>query len=281
MLKIGHFNLLPVVKFTSAGLYVDGGEEEGEILLPNREVPPGTKVGDELNVFIYLDSEDRLIATPLKPYATVGEFAVLKVTSVGRVGAFLDWGLLKELFLPYAEQSRELRVGDKVVVYLYLDNTMRIAASMRVTKHLSKVKPEYKPGDAVDLITFAKTDLGYKAIVDGKHAGVLYADEVYQKLHYGDLLKAFIKQVRPDGKLDLMLTRAGAKAAAEDIGPQILEALKQARGFLPINDKSSAETIHAEFGVSRKKFKIALGGLYKKRLITVDDAGIHLTVSQT
>ena len=275
MLKIGQYNTLIVHAVVPAGLYLDGGDE-GDVLLPKKEIPPGCQLGDALTVFVYLDSEDLLVATFAKPHATVGEFAVMRVSSVERVGAFLDWGLPKDLLLPFAEQTREVRLGDRVIVCLYLDNTMRISASMRVQRHLSKETPTYQPGEEVELLSFAKTDLGYKAIVNGRHVGVLYADGVFRDIRYAERFKGYIKQVRPDGRIDLVMARPGAKAAAEDIGPQILTALKNAGGFLPINDKSSAEKIHDEFGVSRKKFKIALGGLYKKRLITVDETGIHL-----
>ncbi|MBX3039611.1 MAG: GntR family transcriptional regulator [Bdellovibrionaceae bacterium] len=275
MVQIGKWNQLKVVKEVSFGVYLDG-QEEGEILLPAKEVPKGLKVGDSLDVFLCFDSEDRLISTTSKPLAEVGQFAVLRVVSVETVGAFLDWGLPKDLFLPYAEQSRDLRPGQEIIVYLYLDKTTRIAASMRLERNLEKTPGELTEGQEVDLLLFGRTDLGFKAIINGKHLGVLYENEVFQKLDYAQSLKGFIKKIRDDGKIDLTLQRAGHEAANEDIGPLILKALEKNGGYLEINDKASAETIHRLFGVSKKKFKIALGGLYKKRLITVNDDGIRL-----
>jgi hypothetical protein len=254
---------------------LDGGAD-GQILLPIRYLPEESRIGDSLEVFIYLDSDDRLIATTEKPYLLLGEFATLKVASLQSIGAFLDWGLQKHLFLPYAEQTRALRVDQDVIVFLYLDNTGRLAASMRLDRNLKKdAGSAYHDGDAVDLLIAAKTDLGYKAIVDGKYWGVLYANEVFQTLRYGQKIPGFIKTVRADGKLDLGLQRTGHKAG-EDIAPKILALLKERGGFLEITDKTSAEIIYELFGVSKKKYKIALGGLYKKRLIKIDDDGIRL-----
>jgi predicted RNA-binding protein (virulence factor B family) len=196
--------------------------------------------------------------------------------SLERVGAFLDWGLAKDLFLPFSEQTRDLRIGDEVVVFLYLDKSDRISASMRLQRHVSKIPGSYEVGQPVDLLIVSKTDLGFKALVEGRHFGVLYADEVFQPLKSAQRIKGYIKLVRPVGKLDLSLTRMGSKAALDDIAPIIMERLRASGGFLAINDKSSAEVIHAQFGVSRKKFKIALGGLYKQRLIKIDKDGIRL-----
>jgi uncharacterized protein len=273
--KLGRLNDLTVVDFDPSGAYFDGGDE-GDILLPRAEVPSGCEIGTKLEVFVYLDSEDLLTATLKRPFAQVGEFAVLKVVSIEKVGAFLDWGLPKDLLLPFAEQTRDLRMGDDVIVFLYLDKSDRISASMRLQRHVQKDTSTYQAGQEVDLLIAAKTDLGFKAIVNGQHFGVLYEDEVFQRLHYGEKLKGFIKSVRPDGKLDLALARSGHKAAKEDIAPKILALLKAEGGFLPINDKTSAEKIHELFGVSKKKFKVALGGLYKQRLITVEEEGIRL-----
>lgn len=264
-----------MVKEVPFGVYLDG-REEGEILLPTKEVPQGLKAGDTVEVFLCFDSEDRLIATTVEPLAEVGRFAVLRVVSVEQVGAFLDWGLPKDLFLPYAEQSRNLRPGQEIIVYVYLDKSTRLSASMRLERNLEKTPGELQEGQEVDLLLFGRTDLGYKAIVDGKHLGVLYENEVFQKLDYAQALKGYIKKIRDDGKIDLSLRRPGHEAANEDIGPLILKKLRENGGFLEINDKASAETVHRLFGVSKKKFKIALGGLYKKRLITVNDDGIRL-----
>lgn len=274
MLHIGEWNKLKVVKDVDFGLYLDD-TEDGEILLPNRYVPEDATVGDELEVFIYSDSEDRLIATTEGPIATVGQFALLKVKSVERVGAFLDWGLLKDLLLPYREQSRELHVGDSVLVYIYLDNTERICASMRIERHIEKSPGDYQPGQKVELMIAGKTELGYKAIIDGRHFGVIFANEVFQPLRQGQIVEGFIKQVRPDGKIDLSLQKTG-HTAGDDIAPKIIDMLKQKGGFLAITDKTAPETIYRLFGASKKKFKIALGGLYKNRKIVIGDDGIRI-----
>lgn len=274
LVKIGQFNRLQVIEIIDRGAYLDGGDD-GEILLPIRYVPEEAKAQDWLDVFIYLDSDDRLIATTEKPYVTLGEFAILEVVSMQAIGAFLDWGLAKHLFLPFAEQTRDLRVGQEVIVFLYLDNSDRLAASMRLDRNIDKDNSGFKEGDAVDLLLAAKTDLGFKAIINGKHWGVLYANEVFQPLHYGQKMKGFIKKIRPDGKIDLGLQRTGHQAG-QDIAPKILALLKERGGFLEITDKTSAQIIYELFGVSKKKYKIALGGLYKKRLITIHDDGIRL-----
>lgn len=280
MIRIGQFNQLKVLNHSDFGVYLDG-EELGEILLPNKLVPENCNDGDLLEVFVCYDSEDRLMATTEKPLAQVGDLTVLKVTALSPVGAFLDWGLAKDLLLPFREQSGELAVGDPVIVAIYIDKTDRIAASMRMDKYVSKVvdlagddEDLFKPNQKVDLIIASRTDLGFKAIVNGTHWGVLYPEEVFQKLQYAQKLTGYIKQVRPDGKIDLTLQKIGHHSS-EDIGPQILARLA-ADGFLPVNDKTSAEIIYDYFGVSRKKFKMALGALYKKRLITIEADGIRL-----
>lgn len=274
MIQIGRYNTLPVLKHVDFGVYLDGGDGK-EILLPSREVPENCEVGTSLEVFICYDSEDRLIATTVKPLAQVGEFAHLMVKSIDSVGAFLDWGLPKDLFLPFREQSRRFEVGQKVVVFVYIDTTQRIAASMRLQRNIDKTPGDYKVGDAVELFMVAKTDLGLKAVINGKHWGVLYENEVFQALDYGQRLTGYIHRVRPDGKIDLTLQKLGHKAG-DDIAPQILKMLEEKGGFLAVNDKTSADTIYDLFGVSKKKYKIALGGLYKQRRITVDEDGIRL-----
>lgn len=274
MTQIGQRNQLKVLKHVAFGVYLDDGSG-GEILLPEKDVPRDCEVGDELDVFVYYDSEDRLIATTLDPIAQVGEFAMLRVVAVEKVGAFLDWGLPKDLFLPYAEQSRALRPGQKVLVYIYLDKSARLAASMRLERNTDKTPATYQAGQAVDLLIIGKTDLGFKAIIEGRHLGVLYTNEVFQELAYGQRIRGFIKKVRDDGKIDLSLQAPGM-AGTPDLEKKILEALRQEGGFLEITDKAAAEFVYERFGVSKKKFKIALGGLYKKRLVRIDDDGIRL-----
>lgn len=272
VVKIGELNTLKVLKHVDHGVYLDGGDD-GEILLPLRFMPEQCEVGDLLEVFIHFDSEDRLIATTDRPFAMVGEFAHLKIKAIERVGAFLDWGLPKDLFLPFAEQTRDLRVGQYVVVFLYVDKSDRISASMRLDRNISKEPATYKEGDRVDLFVAAQTELGFKAVINGRHWGVLYANEVFTKLDFGQRLPGFIKRIRPDGKIDLRLHQEAQKDV-DDIGEKIMKALKDRGGFLPINDKTPAEMIYDLFGVSKKKYKMALGALYKKRMILVTEQGI-------
>lgn len=210
------------------------------------------------------------------PIAWIGEFATLEVVDLKEIGTFLDLGVSKDLFLPFSEQTRELRRGDFVVVHIYLDRMDRLTASMKVDTFLSKKPAPYKTDEAVDLLIYAQTDLGFKAIINNQHGGILYNSEVFQEIQYGQKIKGFVKKVREDGKIDLILQKSGHAAAQEDIGPKIIEEIKKAGGFLPITDKSDADKIYSLFGVSKRKFKIALGGLYKKRLITIEADGIRI-----
>lgn len=275
VVQIGQLNKLKVIKHADFGVYLDGGDD-GEILLPLRDMPDPCEVDDIIEVFICYDSEDRLIATTQIPFVMVGEFAHLKVKAKESVGAFLDWGLPKDLFLPFSEQTREIRVGQYVIVHVYLDKSGRISASMRLDRHIDKEPGEYEENQSVDLMIAAKTELGFKAIINNRHWGILYENEVFQRLDIGQKLKGFIKKLRPDGKIDLSLSRLGYKAA-DDVAEKIMEVLKSKGGFLNITDKTSPEVIYQVFGVSKKKYKMALGGLYKKRLIAISDDGIKLT----
>jgi uncharacterized protein len=210
------------------------------------------------------------------PLAWVGEFACLEVAAVKEIGAFLNWGLPKDLFLPRAEQTRSIQVGQKIIVFIYLDQSERITASMRLDDHVSTELGKFKEGEQVDLMIAAETDLGYKAVIKNTHWGVLYHGEVFQPLEYGQKIKAFVKKIREDGKIDLILQQSGHKAAQSDIGPKIIEELTKQGGFLALNDKTSPEDIYELFGVSKKKYKMALGGLYKKRLVVIEETGIRL-----
>lgn len=276
MIQIGKFNTMTVVEKTPQGLYLDGGDDYGDILLPNRFVPENCGEGDQVEAFVCYDSEDRLIAVREKPLAQVGELAILKVVAVEKVGAFLNWGLSKDLFLPFSEQTHDIEIGQDVLVFIYLDKTFRISASMRVHRHLEQKPIEYKVGEKVEIIISGQARLGYKALINESHWGLLYANEVFKELQDGQKMSAFVKAVREDGKVDLILQQAGHKAAQQDIGEKILSMLQTKDGFLPITDKTTPEMIYDLFGVSKKKYKIALGGLYKKRLITVEDDGIRL-----
>ena len=274
-IELGKYNQLEVVKEVDFGLYLDGGDD-GEILLPARYVPEGTKVGDMLNVFIYLDNEERLVATTLDPYAQVGQFAYLEVAWVNQYGAFLNWGLMKDLFVPFREQKMKMQVGRKYIVHVHLDDeSYRIMASAKVEHFLSGEKPEYEVGEEVNILVWQHTDLGYKAIIDNKYSGLLYENEIFQPISIGMQLKAFIKQVREDGKIDLELQQGGMKKV-KDFSETLLAYIKEQRGFIRFTDKSDAEQIYKTFGVSKKTFKKAVGDLYKQRLIVLEPNGIYL-----
>ena len=274
-LSLGRFNRLRVVRRAEQGLYLSGGPED--ILLPNRYVPEGVEVGDEIDVFVYLDNEERLIATTETPKAQVGDFAWLEVAWVNNFGAFLDWGLMKDLFVPFREQKMKMQKGKSYLVHLHIDpETYRIMASAKVERYLSTDYPPYHGGDEVELLIWQKTDMGFKAIVDNKYAGLLFDAEIFRELHSGDRLLGYVKQVRPDGKIDLSLQKKGQKAV-HDFSDILLEHLKANGGFTPLGDKSPAEEIYALFGVSKKVFKKAVGDLYKQRLITIEPEGLRLS----
>ena len=276
MAIIGKRNTLSIVRAATPGLYLDGGAL-GEILLPGRYIPPDLKPKDKLDVFVYRDSEDRLVATTETPLATVGEFAYLKVLSVNRnVGAFLDWGLAKDLLLPFREQDFPVRPGDSVIVHVGLDEkTKRIVASTRINRHLSRDTPVYRDGQQVNLLILGRTPLGYNAIVENAHRGLLFHNNLTTPLLPGQKVKGFVKTVRPNGKIDLSLDAAGYKRVAP-LTDQIVQALERGGGHLAFDDDSPPETIRQEFGVSKKAFKQALGHLYKARRIRFQNPGIEL-----
>lgn len=277
MADIGKLNTLRIVEKCDHGFYLDGGEHD-TILLPQRYITPEMAVGESVEVFIYNDSEDRLVATTEKPFAQVGEFAYLEVVGFRQdVGAFLDWGLSKDLLLPYREQGDlYLKEGDGVIVAVYLDQyTNRVAASTRLHRHLSETAPEYKPNDPVDVLIYGDSPLGYKAIVDKKHRGLLYHAETSDKLEPGDQFTGYIRKVRSGGKIDLRRDPAGYNRV-EGLSGEILQQLQNAGGALPFNDKSSPEAIRESFDCSKKAFKQALGALYKQRQIQFTATGIEL-----
>ena len=275
-IALGRFNILKVVKKVDFGMYLDGGEE-GRILLPARYVPQGCEVGDELNVFLYLDNEERLVATTQQPLAQVGDFACLRVAWVNQYGAFLDWGLMKDLFVPFREQRERMEVGRSYVVHVHLDEeSYRIVASAKVERYLSvDERPPFHSGDEVDVLVWKRTDLGYKVIVDNRYAGLLFENQVFRPLRVGDKMQAYVRQVRPDGKIDLALQREGRGKVA-DFSEELLEYIRRNQGRIQLTDKSPAEDIYATFGVSKKTFKQAVGDLYKRRLIRLEADGIRL-----
>ena len=277
-IELGIFNELEVVKVVDFGLYLDGGDEV-EILLPTRYVPEDCKVGDMLNVFLYLDIDERLIATTLTPLVQVGQFACLEVSWVNQFGAFLNWGLMKDLFVPFSEQKMKMQVGRSYVVHAHVDEeSYRIVASAKVERYLSKDMPDYAPGAEVDILIWQKTDLGFKAIIDNKYSGLLYENEIFRALETGMQMKAFVKQVREDGKVDLILQKPGFEKV-DDFSKTLLEYIREHGGRINLNDKSPAEDIYDTFGVSKKTFKKGVGDLYKKRLISLHENGITLAES--
>lgn len=275
MVQIGNYNTLQIIKKVDFGFYLDG-QELGEILLPKRYASESMKVNDAIEVFIYKDSEDRLIATTEKPYAQVGEFAYLKVVAVSADGAFLDWGLSKDLLAPFREQKMTMKEGKSYVVAVFLDKlSMRVAASSKIERHLDKSEIDVVENQEVDILIANETDIGYNAIVNNKFIGLIYKNEVFQPIAKGMKCKAYIRKIREDGKIDLSLTKSGMEKIT-DLAPRIMAELKNNNGFLPLNDHSSAEQIYELFQESKKAFKKAIGTLYKQRLITLNDDGIRI-----
>ena len=275
MLNIGNYNTLRIIKILSFGAYLDGGEGK-EILLPTRYVPDGAQVGDEVKVFIYHDNEGRLIATTLHPKAVVGEFAFMQVKSVNTMGAFLDWGLMKDLLVPYKEQKLTMREGKWYLVYVRLDHvTGRIMASARIEKFLNNIPPKYKFNQEVSLLVADDTEIGYKVIVNNLHWGMVYHNQVFQRLEKGEHLKGYVKEIREDDKLDISLTPLGYQKV-DGIAQTILQALQMQNGFLPVHDKSDPEVIYSLFRCSKKAFKQAIGALYRQHRIALEPDGIRL-----
>lgn len=277
-IKVGRWNSLSVTKQVDFGFYLDGGEVCGEILLPNGEILPeiDVRIGQEVEAFIYLDQEERLIATTKSVLAQVDDFAYLEVAWVNNFGAFLHWGPMKDLFVPFREQKMKMQKGQSYIVHVHMDEeSHRIMATAKVDRYLSNDFPPYHMGDEVEVLIWQKTDLGLKAIVDNKFGGLFYDDQLFRSIHTGDRLKAYVSRVRQDGKLDLMLQRPGLDAVT-DFSEVLLNHLQTNGGRTPLGDKSPAEEIYAVFGVSKKVFKKAVGDLYKRRLITIEPDGLRL-----
>ena len=269
---IGQRRTLPILDEVSAGVVLDGGEL-GRILLPKNERL--SSATDQADVFIYRDSEDQPIATEKTPLTLPGSFGVLKVAASNNTGAFLDWGLSKDLLLPFREQNNPPKVGRPVVVHVFLDpKSERLIASQRIGRHLSHDQPDYREGDAVNLIIYGKTEMGYKAIVDDRFSGLLFHNQVFEELFYADQITGYVQQVRTDGKIDLSLYAPG-RDKVESLEDRLERELNSRGGFWDINDKTPAETIHLELGVSKKVFKQATGALFKKRQITFENGGIR------
>ncbi|AIR91681.1 CvfB family protein [Pseudomonas cremoricolorata] len=276
MALLGRFNSLQIVKHTDFGLYLDGGAD-GEILLPRRYIPKDTptEVEDWLNVFLYLDSEDKLIATTEKPKVQVGEFASLKVKDINGAGIFLDWGLPKDLLMPYSEESRPLKIGEYCVVHAYLDKrTRRITATARLDRYLDTAPASYQVGQAVELLVAGETPMGFKAIINNRHWGLIHKNEVFKFLRSGMREQGYIKELRGDGKIALSLQPVG-QALADGLQEQIMARLEAAGGRLEVCDKSDPQLISQLFNVSKGNFKKAIGALFKQGLIVIHDDRIE------
>ena len=276
MIHLGKYNTLQVIKEVDFGIYLDAGEDV-EILMPKKYVPQGTKVGDEVRCFVYQDSEARLIATTERPYATVGEFAYLKINSVNAVGAFADWGTSKELLIPHREQKAKLQEGHRYIIYIYIDSLSgRIAGTARLDKYLNNVPPPYEENEEVEALVWTSTPLGYKVIINGKHTGQIYNNQIFQPVHIGEKLRAWVKGVREDDKIDLMLQPMGYRNVIDGVEATILKALHNNDGFLPLTDKTNPEVIADRLQCSKKNFKKALGALYKAERVIISEDGIRL-----
>jgi predicted RNA-binding protein (virulence factor B family) len=275
MAQLGQYNSLRVIKQVDFGYYVDG-EQFGQVLLPKKQAPEDIEVDQEISVFLYTASEDRIVSTTLKPKALVGECAYLKVIETKRVGAFLDWGLPKDLLVPFNEQFKPMQEGYSYTVYLFIDEASeRIAATTRLDEHLPSTSNEFKQRQVVELMIYSKSDLGFKAVINGTHLGQLYNNEVFCPLHYGEKISGYIKQIRDDGRIDLTL-QLPAHIARDGLSEKILQHLKDNDGISNITDKSLPSTISDAFGVSKKTYKKALGLLYKNKQITIEKHQIVL-----
>ena len=278
--KLGDFNRLRVVREVDFGVYLDGGDE-GEILMPSRYVRQGLAVGDEVDVFVYLDQEERIVATTERPFVRVGEFACLRVAWVNKFGAFLDWGLMKDLFCPFGEQKKRMEVGSHHIVHVHIDEeSYRIVASAKVEHYLSQEMPPYRMNEAVDLLVWQSTDMGYKVIIDNTYQGLVYANQVFRPIHIGERLRGYISRVRPDGKIDVMLQPAGRRQTI-DFADTLTDYLLAHDGICPYGDKTPPEIIKEVFGVSKKTFKKAVGDLYRRHVIVIDPDGTHIKLSSS
>ena len=275
-LKLGQKNKLKAAWKVDFGMYLEGGGYDGKILLPERYVPEDLEVGDEIEVFLYLDNEERLVATTIEPKAMVGDFAYLEVAWVNEYGAFLDWGLMKDLFCPFREQKRRMQQGQSYIVHVHIDeDSYRIMASAKVEKFLAPLPHDYTAGREVELLIWQKTDLGFKVIIDNGYAGLLYDTQIFCNLHTGDRVKGYISNIRPDGKVDCALQKTG-RVHTEDFSARLLRYLETQGGRCHLGDKSDAEEIKQQFGVSKRTYKQAIGDLYKRHLIEITDSGIVL-----
>ena len=277
MIQLGKYNELTIAREVEFGIYVTDGEGI-DILMPAKYVPAGAKVGQTIRCFVYQDSEARLIATTERPYAQVGEFASLEVRSVNQVGAFADWGTSKELLIPHREQPKEMEEGRRYIIYIYVDEVSgRIVGTARLDKYLDNVPAPYEPNEEVDILVWKPTPLGYKVIINNAHTGLIYKNQIFRSVHIGEHLRAWVKEVRDDEKIDLSLQPMGYRRVIDSAEAVVLRALHLHGGFLQLTDKSDPELITAELPMSKKNFKKAVGALYKQQRIVLEENGIRLT----
>ncbi len=277
MIQLGKYNELEVAREVEFGIYVTDGEGV-EMLMPAKYVPAGTQVGDKLRCFVYQDSEARLIATTERPYAQVGEIASLEIKAVNEVGAFADWGTSKELLIPHREQPKEMEAGRRYLIYIYVDEVSgRIVGTARLDKYLDNVPAPFEPNEEVEILVWKPTPLGYKVIINQSHTGLIYKNQIFQPIHLGERLRAWVKEVRDDEKIDLSLQPMGYRRVIDSAEAVVLRALHLHGGFLPLTDKSDPEQIAAELQMSKKNFKKAVGALYKQQRITLEENGLRLT----
>lgn len=275
MIKLGEYNLLTAARRMEQGIYLED-EADNSVLLPNRYIPENLQIADQISVFVYNDSEDRIVATTLIPKITIGKIACLEVVSVSRHGAFLDWGLAKDIFVPFSEQSKKINSGDSVIVALYIDNvTNRLAASSRLNRFLKNDNILLKENEEVDLLIANSTDLGVNVIINDLYKGILYKNEIFQEINYGDRMKGFVNKIREDNKIDVILQKQGY-ANIKTNEEKIVAKLRENNGFLNLNDNSSPEEIIALVQMSKKTFKKAIGALFKRRLIRIEEKGIRI-----
>lgn len=276
MIKVGQINHLEVVKRADFGVFLEAGDY-GMTLLPNRFVPEGTEVGQSLDAFLYFDSDNQLVATTETPIAQVGEWGLMKIEGVNSTGAFVNWGIKgKDLLVPFSEQRGRLSAGQNILVYVYTDKASgRIVGTTKFNKLLDKTPANYQQNQQVDLLIAERSDLGYKAIINSQHWGVIFKSDVFGKLFIGKKVKGYIKQVREDGKIDLALQKVGVDKM-DDLSSKIVELLEKKGGFLPLNDKSTPEAIFSAFRTSKGTFKKTIGGLYKQGKIVIEKDGIRL-----
>ncbi len=274
MVVIGNMNTLQIIKKVDFGVYLDA-ESLGEILLPNNALPEGYDIDDYIDVFIYCDSDDELIATTTKPLAKVGELAKLKVVAVNEVGAFMEWGLPKQLLVPFKEQLSPMQEGKSYWVYLYRENyTVRIAATSKYEKFMDLQEPKYTMGQMVDLLPYKETDLGFKAVINNRHTGLIFKADIFKPIKMGERLKGYIKTIRKDKKINLTLQKPGYDVS-DELKNKIIDLLRQNNGFIALTDRTSPEKIYKIFGVSKKKYKNALGSLYKSKKIMIKENGVY------